>query len=383
MMIDWLSLKLPTEYLDFDDVRAWQETQSRVLRVAPGKISLAENDAGERLMLIDMNGGIEWDTCAWDSVKSDSHQLAFQVTGTHIRIQGSPARVLGDGDNVFSCGASAALDLFGCAEHMVKFIVHHTGISLPTSSRSILRWDVTRVDVTENLYLGKLPEVRQALKILRDCEGGRYRVSQQAGDTVYWSNKSRLRSGKAYAKGAELIHKMQRNAKSKIPVASCQYDLEKLALASGLLRLELTLGAQYWRERIACKWHDIKPDDLANEWHSYFSRMIGGAEIMSEQDIYTRLLAVVDIDDKGKPKEGQARSALSLWCLIKSEGWQKSREITSKPTWYRNLKHLRKAGLSDADISVGKVVQFRAKILEARPVKNWDELREVHYSQVA
>lgn len=380
MMIDWVSLKLSTEHLDFDDVRAWQETQSRLLRVAPGKTSLVENDAGERLMLIDINGGILWDTCAWDSVRSDSHQLAFQVTGTHIRIQGSPARILGDGDNVFSCGAAAALDLYGCADRMIKFITTNTGISFPVS---VKLWDVTRVDVTENLYLGTLPNVRQALTILRNCEGGRYRVSQQAGDTVYWSHKSRLRSGKAYAKGAELIHKMEKLSKSKIEQPACQYDLEKLSLASGLLRLELKLGAQYWRERIACKWHDIKSDDLASEWRSYFSRMIGGAEIMSEQDIYKRLLNVVDIDKNGNPKEGQAKAAFSLWCLIKSEGWQVSRDITSKPTWYRNLKHLKNAGLSDADISAGNVVQLRSKILEARPVTSWRELREVHYSQAA
>lgn len=104
---------------------------------------------------------------------------------------------------------------------------------------------------------------------------------------------------------------------------------------------------------------------------------------MSEQDIYKRLLNVVDIDKNGNPKEGQAKAAFSLWCLIKSEGWQVSRDITSKPTWYRNLKHLKNAGLSDADISAGNVVQLRSKILEARPVTSWRELREVHYLQAA
>lgn len=364
MMIDWLSLKLAVTEEFEGLVKEYQTTQDRILRIGG-------------------DGSLQWEVSAWDSIRSDSHQLAFQATGSYIRIQGSPARIIGDGDNVFSSGASAALDLMGCAERMIKFIVQHTGIDLPSSPCAVAEWQVTRVDVTENLYLGTLPNVRQALTILRNCEGGRYRVSQQAGDTVYWSHKSRLRSGKAYAKGAELIHKMEKLSKSKIEQPACQYDLEKLSLASGLLRLELKLGAQYWRERIACKWHDIKSDDLASEWRSYFSRMIGGAEIMSEQDIYKRLLNVVDIDKNGNPKEGQAKAAFSLWCLIKSEGWQVSRDITSKPTWYRNLKHLKNAGLSDADISAGNVVQLRSKILEARPVTSWRELREVHYSQAA
>lgn len=360
MLIDWLSINLPVGTLDFDKLRAWQSTQDRIIRVGG-------------------DGAIQWETSAWDSVRSDSHQLAFQVTGCNIRIQGSPARILCDGDNVFSCGAAAALDLVGCHARMVAFINQHTGLDLPKAPDL---WHVTRVDVTENLFLGSLPEVRQALSILRDCEGGRYRVSQQAGDSVYWSHRSRLRSGKAYAKGAELAHKMIQSGKQKVKQAMREYGIEEIAMASGLLRLELKLGAQYWRERIAQKWHETSPDHLKAEWQSYFSRMIGGAEIMAEQDIYARLLAVVDIDDKGKPKEGQAKAAYSLWCLIKSEGWQKSRDMTNKATWYRNLKHLRNAGLSDADISRGNVVPLRKKVLEAVPVTTWAELRNL-YQQAA
>lgn len=355
MLIDWLSLSLSTDHLDLDAVRQWQDTQDRIIKIGG-------------------DGSLIWETSAWDSVRSDSHQLALQVTGSNIRIQGSPARILGDGDNVFSCGPAAALDLAGCHAFMVRFVQQHTGIHLPMDAAL---WNVTRVDVTENLDLGSLPAVRQALAILRDCEGGRYRVSQQAGDTVYWSHKSRLRSGKAYAKGAELVHKAVQAGKQKIKQAMREYSLEEIAHASGLLRLELKLGAQYWRERTLCKWHLVQPEQLAAEWQSYFSRMIGGAEIMNEQSIYERLLNVVPIDDKGKPKEGQAKAAYSLWCLIKSEGWQKARDITVRRTWYHNLKHLKAAGLSDADISRGNVVQLRQKIIEAVPVKSWAHLRQL------
>lgn len=357
MMIDWLSLKLPvTESLQ-DMAKAYQSTQDRILRISG-------------------DGEPQWEISAWDSVRSDSHQIAFQVTGSYIRLQGSPARIIGDGDNVFSSGASAALDLAGCAYRMIAFVSQHTGVSL--NAVSIKDWQITRVDVTENLFLGSLPAVRQALAILRDCEGGRYRVSQQAGDTVYWSHKSRLRSGKAYAKGAELAHKMLQAGKSKIPQSMRNYSNIEMELAAGLLRLELKLAAQFWRERILCNWYDFTPEMLKHEWSDYFSRMIGGAEIMKTEDIYTRLLNVVDVDKNGKPKEGRAKAAYALWLLIKSEGWQKARDITSKPTWYRNLGYLRAAGLSDADISKGNVVQLRQKIIEARPVTSWAELAHVY-----
>lgn len=359
MMIDWLSLKLAVTEEFEGLVKEYQTTQDRILRIGG-------------------DGSLQWEVSAWDSIRSDSHQLAFQATGSYIRIQGSPARIIGDGDNVFSSGASAALDLMGCAERMIKFIVQHTGIDLPSSPCAVAEWQVTRVDVTENLFLGSLPAVRQALTILRDCEGGRYRVSQQAGDSVYWSHNSRLRSGKAYAKGAELAHKMLKAAKAKIPHKMREYSNIELELASGLLRLELKLAAQYWRERSSVIWHKYTPEMLRNEWLDYFGRMIGGAEIMKTEDIYDRLLKVVPVNKQGKPKEGQAKAAYALWLMIQAEGWQKARDFTRKSTWYDSLKHLHAAGLSDADISAGKVVQLRQKIIEAKPVTSWADLATVY-----
>lgn len=98
---------------------------------------------------------------------------------------------------------------------------------------------------------------------------------------------------------------------------------------------------------------------------------------MNSEDVYTRLLKVVDIDQHGKPKEGQAKAAYSLWLMIKNEGWEKSRNFTSPRTWYRNKALLHKAGLSDADISKGNIVMLRKKIIEAQPVTSWAELRTI------
>lgn len=369
MLIDWLSIALPVSECLQDMVKQWQMHQDHIIKISA-------------------DGEKEWEIAAWESVRSDSHQLAFQVTGSFIRIQGSPARIIADGDNVFSAGAAAALDLAGCLNVMVRFIAQHTGLDLPLHPS---KWKLSRVDVTENLFVGSLPVVRQALSILRDCEGGRYRVSQQAGDSVYWSHRSRLRAGKAYAKGAELAHKMIKAGKQKILQPMRQYTIDEIAMASGLLRLELKLGAQYWRERIAQPWHKTTPDQLKHEWESYFSRMIGGAEMTDDDDIYDRILNVVTLTKApkkgmywvGQPMQTQAKAAYSLWNLIKSEGWEKAKDRTTKTTWYRNLAFLRAAGLSDADISRGNIVPLRRKIMEATPVTNWAELRTLFYQQAA
>ena len=63
-----------------------------------------------------------------------------------------------------------------------------------------------------------------------------------------------------------------------------------------------------------------------------------------------------------------------MWLLIQSHGWQVTRDTTSKSTWYRNLKVLHKAGLGDLDISHGKVVHFRQKIIEAQKVNSWADI---------
>lgn len=363
MLIDWLSCSLSIDHLPQDQVRAWIRSQDKICRISGD---------GEHL----------WEVCAWESVRSDSHQIALQVNHKYVLFQGSPARIMGDGDNVFSCGAAAALDLVGCWQRMKSFVASHTGLPLPDDPTL---YAVTRVDVTENLHVGSLPQVRQALAILRNCEGGRYRVSQQAGDTVYWQHKSRLRSGKAYAKGGELAHKMVQAGKSRLPQNLREYSLEEIGLASGLLRLELKLAAQFWRERAVVKWYAFKSEQLKQEWSDYFERMIGGLEMTDDNGVYERLLGVVYLTRPplkhmhwvGQPSQGQARSAYGQWILIKTEGWEKARSRTSKTVWYRNLVHLRNAGLSDADIAAGNIVPLRRKIIEVTPVTSWEQLRRI------
>ncbi|WP_201092828.1 phage/plasmid replication domain-containing protein [Thiocystis minor] len=261
MLIDWVTARAP-----FDAFSAADWDKLRLL--------------GDRIQRLDpRTGELRWETSAWDSIRSDSHGLSYRCGSDAFWFQGSPARVIGDGDNTFSSGAAAALDLAGCVRRMRDFVLPVLGVSAPPVERCV----VSRVDVTANLLLSGPTDVRAALAVLRNCEGGRYRVSQQAGDTVYWGGKSRLMKGKAYAKGPHLEYQL-RNKNYRGP----EYSPEQLMGANALLRLECTIGAQWWRERAGKHWLEITAEDLKNKWANYFHRMLGTSEI-TEMNVSTLL----------------------------------------------------------------------------------------------
>lgn len=342
-MIDWITARLPVEHLPRDIWDGLLLLSDRIMRFCP------------------RTGVVAWESSAWDSIRSDSHQIAFRCTADSVWVQGSPARVTGTGCAVFGSGPSAEMDLVGCLKSMIAFVSKQVSLDLPTNP---VLWLVSRVDVTQNLKLNSLADVRVALAELRGCEGGRYRVSQTAGDTVYWSNKSRFRSGKAYAKGPHIKYMLNRKDYSGF-----QYSQKQQILADRILRLELKLGAQWFRER--CKpWYTFTRSDLIDEWNSYFNRMIGSAEIMKTEDIKPRIDCVA-------PTDGQAKAAYLCYLSIQQNGWEHARTLFTKPTWYRNLKILRLAGLGDADISAGNVISLRRKVIASQVIESWEQFYKV------
>jgi len=355
MLVDWV-----TAYVSMDTIGSdyWQKLRlltERVMRFKPSEVSHGSDDC---FFLIDRDS-VVYETAAWESVRSDSHQIAFRVGSDALWIQGSPARLCGSGDAVFGEGASAALDLSGCVQRMAAFVSQKLDIPLSFADSC---WNVTRIDVTGNLLLDSLESVREALRILRNCEGGRYRVSQQAGDTVYWSHKSRLRSGKAYAKGPHIRYQLK-----KEDYSGRIYNMDEQKLIDRLLRLELKLGAQWLRERAGVPWFLLTRQDLIKEWESYFFRMIGDSAMTKNDDVRQRINAAASTPSR-------AASAYACFLLIREHGWETAKSLHSKPTWYRHLKVLRDAGLGDADISAGNVVSFRRRIIESQNVESWSHL---------
>lgn len=339
MLIDWVTCRVPLSELSAESMALAAFIGDRIARYCP------------------KTGETRYETFAWDSIRSDSHQISVRVGSTDLWIQGSPARVCGDGCAVFGSGAAARLSIAACLDSMRLFVQTQTNILLPAD---MSLWKVSRVDVTGSLLLASQAEVRDGLKILRDCEGGRYRVSQQAGDTVYWSHKSKLRSGKAYAKGPHLQYLMKSRHYDGV-----QYTEHDIDLASRLLRLELKLGREFFARNT---WTNLTPELLAEQWHDYFARMIGGCEMTDDSDVKTRIY-------QHAPTEGQAKAAYGCWLLIQSEKWERARESFSKTSWYRHLKILHAAGLADADLSAGTVVPLRRRVFEAQLCNSWAELR--------
>lgn len=322
---------------------------------------------GERIVKFDAKtGAISWDCSCWDSMRSDSHQVSVRVSVDRLMMKGSPARCIGDGDAAFGSGAARALDLVGCVQRMANFVCNKLEVPVP----DVRSWKVLRTDTTAMLLLPSLADVRQALAILRNCEGGRYRPDQRAGDTVYWSVKSRLKKAKAYAKGPHLRFSMkQRNYEG------VKYTEQQLDAVERCLRLELTHGAQFWRERAGGPWYEVTAEQL-RVWHAeYFGQMLGEAGV-TDMNIEERVRAVA-------PSEGQAKAAVGTWAMIQAYGWEKARDMSSRPTWYRNLKVLRAAGLSDADLSAGNVVAIRRPLIECQQVNTWDELMAAVYQRAA
>jgi len=344
MLIDWVTARLDFEHFERSELDAMRVMSDRILRYNP--------KTGEKV----------WESAAWDSIRSDSHQLSMRVGSDALWVQGSPARVIGEGCAVFGAGASSALDICGCVERMASYGFGAMGLK---GRGKVEQWKVSRIDVTGNLLLDSVVEVRDALRVLRDIEGGRYRVSQQAGDTVYWSHKSRIRSGKAYAKGPHLEYQKKRGQ-------GLEYNDEQIGMASRLLRLELKLGSQFLREDRAGKhWYELTAEDLRQQWENYFEKMVGDVEITNDEDLKKRISEVAQ-------SPGYARAAWGTWCSIQTQGWERARAMTGhKTTWYKHIRILREAGLGDADISKGEVVQLRRRVLEFQLVDSWADFRKV------
>ena len=331
MLIDWMTLSTDASVLDSQTVAKIAGGQDKIMRVSP-------------------EGEVKWVMPCRANIRSDSHQITVRI-GSHLDIQGSPARTKGTRDNVF--GEANPVNAF---LDMVQFLSNTLEVSLPCNPTC---WRLTRMDVTGNFDLGSLANVRQALNYLRHVEGGRYQVKTET-ETVYWSKSSRLRAGKAYAKGSHM----------RYLVSKARVDLtpDQLSLVDRLLRLELRLGNQFWRERAAQRWYRWSSEQLYEQFTMYFGQFIGKVEVVEVDDLLDKLMEVA-------PTPGLAKAAYRTWALIQSCGVEKARELTTVSTWQRHKRLLQNCGVSWADFHHRALVPFRRKtIVLSDPVRSWEDL---------
>ena len=338
MLIDWLTLKLDEQHLSEDVIRLFRSRADRIIRISAA------------------TGQPVYEIQAWDSIRSDSHAISIRMCSDHLMICGSPARVIGDGDAVFGNGSSAKLDLYGCIDAMRRFVSRQTNILLPSSDF----FKLTRIDVTDNLMLNSQEHVLKALDILNRTDGGRYKVSNKAGNSIYWGSKSKRFKGKAYGKGEHLRYLMHLKT-----YVGKQYSIKQIEAATRLLRLELTIGSLTLNE--IGYWVDLSPADLMNYHTHYFGRMLGDSQMTDTDKLYAKLLEICST-------RGQANAAFDFFSFIKANGLRMAKQRYSRRTFYRHQATLKKAGLADSDISTGEVVKLRQDIIRCRSVNSWEDL---------
>lgn len=330
-MIDWMTLSLPRERVSGQD---WSKLSMKF----------------SKILLIDPDGNVTWEKLARESVRSDSHQIVVEP-GYSLVIMGSPARVV-HLHNTWGEGCPQQ-----CARDMIQFVNHVLGLDLPPI---VEWWDCRRIDVTQNYDLGGSAEVRQALLYLRHSEGGHRKVNADT-QTVYWNMKSKLRQGKAYHKGEHLRYQDRKKLAVLQP-----WELE---LGDRLLRLELSLKSQFWRERADVKWYELTEQCLEDMHEIYFRSLIGTMEVVEMDSLRQRIIESAET-------EGRGLSAYTCWALIKTVGREEARASMSKTAWYRSLKILKTAGLTDADFQAQNIVPFRRRTIElGQPVRSWADMR--------
>ena len=151
MMIDWLSLRLP--------LGCWAGNFIEELQAQLPVETRCSAD-----------GEIEWRKFPPQRLRSDTHALTCALTGSYLYLSGSPARI-GDPNNVFG-----TFVIQGAALAMIRFFASKYTVHLP----DIEYWDYTRIDITQNLYLGSPTRVLEALELLSRVQGGHFRVSSRS-----------------------------------------------------------------------------------------------------------------------------------------------------------------------------------------------------------
>ncbi|OGS94423.1 MAG: hypothetical protein A3H31_01640 [Gallionellales bacterium RIFCSPLOWO2_02_FULL_57_47] len=345
MLIDWLTLRIKL------DANLGQNLLDRIL------------DCMGYTFCVDADGKEKWRKHALDidKLRSDSQGLYWSITADgqsqrYLTIGASPSSIENEGLNVFgSCDI----------EHCATVLIEHAGRALKSILPNWNNWQCRRLDITANYDMGNAAQVKQALRLLLGTDAPRRRTNsdRKGGDTVYWNPSSDLQAGKAYHKGAHL-RMLSRQGNLFL-------DDETLELADNLLRLELKLGARWFRRyEEKDDWHTLTEYELTEIHHKFFYALIGGG--VEVYDMGTLLLEL----EKVCPTKGRALAAHRSWALIKTIGFSQAKESMPGRTFRLHCEYLRAAGLSNADLCAGVVIPFRRQQLVLRePVTSWTQIR--------
>lgn len=352
-MIDWLTLRLDLALLPEPVVRHLQSLNSMIFKVNA------------------QTGDIDWQAYAWESVRSDTHQVCFKV-GCELHIQGSPARI-GLPNNAFG-----SLDIQYCANKMIRFAESYlSGLPGCRTEQGVTRsggpcvvqlpglehWICSRIDVTRNYLMQSEAEARQALEYLKQAPEGKQKHSFESNG-FYVGKRSNLHRGKIYLKGQD--------AKRCKRAGRAEYTDLQLIKSQRILRSEYTIARGKIKRLLKdqnLNWHQMTPAILLKLHDSYFRDYFSDIEVTDMSTVYERLLAVA-------PTEGQARAAYDCYTRIRMTGYEQAKITFTKTTWYRNIQHLKAAGFKRADLNMINVVPLQKRAIKvSEPLRHWDDIR--------
>jgi len=196
--------------------------------------------------------------------------------------------------------------------------------------------------------------------------------AKNGGDTVLWSPSSDLIAGKAYHKGPHLRYLREKK--------QIEIDDEHLALADRLVRLEIRIGSRFWRLMrtrrkhafYGRKWWSLTAEELGQLHKEFFGPIVEGVEVrdMGRVEMIELIAAANGIS------HGRAKAAYGTYCDVKQFGLDEVRAGMAGRTFFLHKKHLKAAGITDGDLMMGNVIQFRpVRIVLAQPVASWDDIR--------
>jgi hypothetical protein len=400
MLIDWMTLKICTSKLS---VEAFDELKSRT----------------GRIMSINPDGTVEYETFRRESIRSDSHQVTCSLGG-FFQITGSPARLFDDElglfDNVFG-----SVDIKDNFYKMLNHVEQQLGVKLP----EIKHWQLTRLDITQNYFLENAGQVERVLNHHRKAEAGRYQTAT-FGNSVYVSKGNQVVSGKMYAKGTQLkkdylkrFSTEMKNIKEDncfdsvaldIAIDMCDpikdfekikqlciyhdrgYELSKRLLqAQGLIRFEAQYGSRYFKQDLnkigknyamyKKHWYDLTESDIKRMYEDFWNSRVGkGVDTVDTKEIKQRFEnAAIELG----LKSGYGLKAFATWNLIKSIGHlnvyspKNDNSLLTRATFYRHKQIAIKAGLTESDFQSGEVLPFSRDTIKMVEVNSWSELKKI------
>jgi hypothetical protein len=399
MLIDWMTAKLCTSKLSFEAFEKLKSMTGTIISINP-------------------DGTVEYETFRRESIRSDSHAITCSLGGW-FQITGSPARLHPDNlalhDNVFG-----STDIIYNFNLMRDFVMREIGIELPTYHH----WDLTRLDLTENYFVGNSGNVQKVLNHHRKAEAGRYQTAT-FGNSVYISKGNQVISGKMYDKGVQLIKDFRKRFPSLMKLIKedfsydeCALDMaislcddsevekikdlcimfdqvkelsKRIKIASSLIRYESQFGSRYFKQDLKKigsgykmpkrHWYQLTEKDLKDMhkdfWHSRIGKGINTMDIKIIKQKFES--AAVELGFNS----GTGLKAFSTWNLIKSIGHlnvyspKNENSLMSLTTFNRHKRIALKAGLTQADFQSGEVLPFSKETIDLVAVTSWEQLNKL------